>query len=80
VGVRVEDKAEDLKIERLGFGKGVAKKYHILKNQPGPGYENKDEFEAPALETLLKQGFPRMPFAPKRPLGSLRSVPSRFAT
>jgi len=30
--------------------------YHIIKN--GPGYENRGEYEAPALETLLKQGFP----------------------
>ena len=58
VGVRVEDKAENLKIERLGFGKNVTRKYHIIKNQPGPGYQNKGEYEAPALETLLKQGFP----------------------
>lgn len=60
VGVRVEDRAENLKIERLAFGKGVGKKYHILKNQPGPGYENKGEHEAPAFEILLKDGFPRM--------------------
>ena len=58
VGVRVEDKAENLKIEKLGFGKGVTRKYHVLKNQPGAGYENQGEYEAPALEALLKQGFP----------------------
>lgn len=56
-GVRVEDKAENLKIDRLGFGKGVTRKYQILKNQPGVGYENKGEYEAPAFEKLLKQGF-----------------------
>jgi hypothetical protein len=58
VGIRVEDKAENLKIDKLGFGKGVTKKYHIVKNQMGPGYENRGEYEAPPLETLLKQGFP----------------------
>jgi hypothetical protein len=58
VGVRVEDRAENLKIDRLGFGTGVTRKYHILKNQPGPGYENRGEYEAPALGVLLKQGFP----------------------
>lgn len=60
VGVRVEDRAENLKIDHLGFGKGVGKKYHILKNQPGPGYDNKGEFEAPTLETVLKSGVPSL--------------------
>ena len=59
VGVRVEDKAENLKIDNLGFGKGVTRKVHIIKNQPGPGYENKGEYEAPALDALLKAGFPK---------------------
>lgn len=59
VGVRIEDRAENLKIDQLGFGKGVGKKYHILKNQRGPGYENRGEVEAPPVETLLKQGFSR---------------------
>jgi hypothetical protein len=58
VGIRVEDKAENLKIDKLGFGKGVTRKYHILQNQPGPGYENRGEYAAPAFEVLLKQGFP----------------------
>jgi hypothetical protein len=59
VGVRVEDKAENLKIDKLGFGKGVSRKYHILQNKPGPGYENRGEYAAPAFDVLLKQGFPR---------------------
>lgn len=58
VGVRVEDKAENLKIDKLAFGKGITRKYQILMNQPGPGYENRGEYIAPALEELLKQGFP----------------------
>src|SRR5262249_2846743 len=36
----------------------VEASYHILTNQPGPGYENRGEHEAPALDVLLKQGFP----------------------
>lgn len=55
VGVRVEDKAENLKIDRLAFGKGVARKYHLLSK--GAGYENQGEDTAPPFETLLKQGF-----------------------
>lgn len=58
VGLRVEDRAENLKIDRLGFGKGVGKKYHILKNT-GPGYENRGEYAAPSVESLLKSGFPK---------------------
>jgi len=57
VGVRVEDRAENLKIDRLGFGPGVMRKYHIIQKQPGPGYENRGEYAAPAVESLLKQGF-----------------------
>lgn len=53
VGVRVEDKAENLKINKLGFGKGVQRKYHILAGKPGKGYDNRGEYEAPTLETFL---------------------------
>ena len=60
VGVRVEDKAENLKIDGLGFGKGVTRKYHIVQKQPGPGYQNKGEYEAPAFDALLKKGFPKL--------------------
>jgi hypothetical protein len=58
VGVRVEDKAENLKIHELGFGPGVKRRYHILGSKPGPGYENQGEYEAPALDVILKRGFP----------------------
>jgi hypothetical protein len=56
-GVRVEARAENLRINKLGFGKGVTRKYHILGSKPGPGYENRGEYEAPPPELLLKQGF-----------------------
>ncbi|MSU77828.1 MAG: right-handed parallel beta-helix repeat-containing protein [Gemmataceae bacterium] len=56
VGVRVEDKAENLKIDKLGFGPGVSRKFHIVKNTPGKGFENKDEFTAPNLDSVLKMG------------------------
>jgi hypothetical protein len=58
VGVRVEDKAENLKIYKLGFGKNVTRKYQIIGSTPGSGYENRGEYVAPAPELLLKQGFP----------------------
>jgi hypothetical protein len=60
VGVRMEDGLRDLKIERLGFGPGVGRKYQQVKG-PFPGYENKGEHEAPPLEDLLRKGFPPSP-------------------
>lgn len=57
VGVRMEDKVENVKIERLAFGDKVAKKYHRVAGSPGAGYENTGERQAPALEQLLKKGF-----------------------
>jgi len=57
VGVRMEDNIRDLKIERLGFGFGVVRKYHQVGHGPWPGYENKGEYTAPPLAQLLKTGF-----------------------
>jgi hypothetical protein len=57
VGVRMEDKIENLKISGLAFGPGVGKKYHQAGGGIGPGYENKGEHQAPAFEELLKKGF-----------------------
>jgi len=58
VGVRMEDKIADLKIEKLGFGNGVGKKYHLAGGGTGKGYVNEGEYAAPAFEELLKKGFP----------------------
>jgi hypothetical protein len=57
VGVRMENKIADLKIDRLGFGAGVRKKYHAAGGGAGPGYENRGEYQAPAFEQLLSKGF-----------------------
>jgi hypothetical protein len=56
VGVRLEDRAENLKINRLGFGPNLGRKYHILEKGPGAGYENTGEFAAPPFETALADG------------------------
>jgi hypothetical protein len=61
VGLRIEDRPRDLKITRLGFGPGVTRKYHIVGGGQLPGYENQGEHEAPALDTVLRQGFPVRP-------------------
>lgn len=56
VGVRMENSIENLKINRLGFGPGVERRYHKAGG-PGPGYENRAEYDAPPFELLMKQGF-----------------------
>lgn len=58
VGVRMEDGIRDLKIRRLAFGPGVARKYQMVGGGVGPGYENTGEHPAPPLEHLRKEGFP----------------------
>ena len=58
VGARLENRIRDLKIEGLGFGNGVGRKYQEAGGGAGEGYINTDECDAPALETLLQKGFP----------------------
>jgi len=58
VGVRLEDSIRDLKIERLGFGKNVERRYQEAGGGAEGGYVNTGEYDAPALETLLQNGFP----------------------
>jgi hypothetical protein len=42
------------------FGPGVTRKYHPVGGRP-PGHTNEGEHEAPALKTLLREGFPARP-------------------
>lgn len=56
VGLRLEDKIRDLKIDALGFGSGVEQKYRMVGGGTGAGYESKGEFAAPAIEEVLKKG------------------------
>ncbi len=58
VGVRAENRIEQLKITRLAFGRGVGERLRFVPAGPGPGYENRDEQVAPSLDSLLKTGFP----------------------
>lgn len=60
VGVRIEDAIENLRLASLGFDDGVARRYHIVGDDP-PGYENTGEHEAPPLEQLLRDGFAGRP-------------------
>ncbi len=58
LGVRAEDKLERLKITGLAYGKGVSERIRFVNGKDLPGYENLGEHDAPALESLLKTGFP----------------------
>ena len=57
VGVRGEDKIENLKINGLGFGDGVESRIKFHNGEVGQGYENSGEHDAPAMELLLKNDF-----------------------
>ena len=56
VGLRMEDNLRDLKIDQLGFGKGVKREFHRVGRGTFPGFENKRPFQAAAFEQLQKQG------------------------
>lgn len=55
LGVRMEDKLENLKIVRLGFGTGIERKYQQAGG-PWPGYENTGEFAARSFDALQRSG------------------------
>jgi hypothetical protein len=59
VGVRMEDRIENLTIEGLLFGPGVDRKYQQTDRGPWPGYRNTGEGVAPPLEQLRANGFGR---------------------
>jgi len=58
VGVRAEDGIEKLTIKDLAFGPGVGRRIGFFNGKATPGYTNTGEKEAPALKTLLRDGFP----------------------
>jgi hypothetical protein len=58
VGVRAEDKIEKLQIRGLAFGKGVGERITFVNGKATAGYSNTGERAAPAIETLLRNGFP----------------------
>ncbi len=59
VGVRAEDKIEQLKIIDLAFGPGVPSRMERHNGKELPGFESSGEHDAPPMETLLKTGFGR---------------------
>jgi hypothetical protein len=53
-GVRAEDRIEQLKITRLGFGKGVGERIKFVNGKAASGYENTGTHDAPPIDSLLK--------------------------
>ena len=58
VGVRAEDQIEKLVVEGLAVGDGVGAKIKFVNGPATPGYRLSGEPVAPALEVLLRDGFP----------------------
>jgi hypothetical protein len=56
IGVRMEDKISNLKIQDLAFGDGVERKYHFVGRGPFPNYKNSNESKAESYESILKNG------------------------
>jgi hypothetical protein len=59
VGVRVEDAIEKLKLEGVAFGGGVVSRVAFHNGRDLPGYAMTGEREAPPMDRLLREGFPR---------------------
>ncbi|MBS0210621.1 MAG: right-handed parallel beta-helix repeat-containing protein [Planctomycetes bacterium] len=57
VGVRMEDKLEGLRLERVAFGSDVERRFHQLDKASAPSFENIGEADAPPLEQLIRDGF-----------------------
>ena len=57
VGVRMEDKLENLAIDGLAIGPGVRTPIHQDGRGPWPGFRNENSRPAPEFETLLRSGF-----------------------
>ncbi len=57
VGVRAEDKIEQLNIRGLAFGKDVRTRHERHNGKELPGFESTGEHDAPPKEALLKSGF-----------------------
>lgn len=53
VGVRAEDKIENLKIIRMAFGPEVKSREERHGGKELPGYENSGEHEAPPIDSLI---------------------------
>lgn len=58
LAVRAEDKIEQLRMNGLAIGPGVGERIRFFSGKPGPGYIDDGGQTAPAIDVLLKHGFP----------------------
>lgn len=56
VGIRAEEKIENLKLQRLGFGPGIMRRLHPVAGGIGKGHENRDERDAPDIRKAIGHG------------------------
>ena len=56
--IRAEDAIEVLRLLRVGFGGKIDRQVHFAGGDPGPGFENKGEYQASSPGDLLQKGFP----------------------
>ena len=54
--LRIEDGIRELKVRRLGIGKGVLRETRMAGGGAGKGFLLENRYEAPALEKVLKVG------------------------
>ena len=59
VAVRAEDGIRNLKVRRLGIGKGVPDDFVAAGGGAGPGYENAGQYEPLPFDVVLKSGLPQ---------------------
>ncbi|MFQ5733440.1 MAG: right-handed parallel beta-helix repeat-containing protein [Planctomycetaceae bacterium] len=57
VGVRMEDNLRNLRIDRMGIGRGIKRAYHRVGRGKFPGYKNTGEHKAPPYDRLRLRGF-----------------------
>ena len=56
IGIRAEDRIANLSVDSLGFGDEVIRRMHIDRGVIGPGFVMRNEFAAPEIDSVLKDG------------------------
>lgn len=57
--MRAEDRIDVLKLTRLGFGGDIGQRVQFVQGRSAAGVAITGEHEAPAPDSLLKNGFPK---------------------
>ncbi|MGC1272577.1 MAG: right-handed parallel beta-helix repeat-containing protein [Planctomycetaceae bacterium] len=56
IGIRTENRLANLRIDGLGIGEGVVERIHVDRGKIGAGFVMHNTFDAPPLESVLKDG------------------------